>query len=498
MKSTLITGLAVVNELGDVVGDSVLVEEGLIAGIGPKSRFTGVYSLEYKFDGYIIPPIVDAHLHIRSLGLNIVGIDLRGVSSIEELKGKLRSFKLRQAGLVYGRGWDQELFKEQRWPTRADIVEAVRDRPVVLLRVCGHAAVLNTKALEMTRPWELYPNLVHRQAGHVTGLVLEDAVAYVIERLLKEVDIKPFIMQALEELSRSGIAGASSMSCSEVEFRALEELASRAGMLPLRVSCYPDYEKRCCLGGGVRGWVEIAGLKIYSDGSLGARTAYLREPYSDEPGSRGLLLADRRAIGRALTEARMLGLRLAIHAIGDGALDEILEAARDTGARGFRVEHASVTWDEQLDALRELSAYVVVQPRFRVSDWWVDRRLGPRVRLAYRFKSMVRRGIRVALSSDAPVEPFNPNETIRAAMSECEQPSCFKEEALDIREVLLAYTRVAAEASGGALAGSGVLEKGYHADFTVSRSNPLWDHVIEPLEVIVSGFRASDVFKYLF
>jgi predicted amidohydrolase YtcJ len=494
LKTTLITGLAVVNELGDVIGDSILVENGLIKGIGPKSRFTGSYGVEYRFDGYILPPIIDAHLHVKSLGLNAIGIDLRGVQSIVELKEVLKSSK---APLIYGRGWDQELLRESRWPTRWDLDDVVRDRPVVLVRICGHAAVLNSRALELTRPWELYPNYTLMESGAPTGIVFEDAVIYVLNKLLEVTDIRGLVLKALEWLSRSGIAGASSMSCSDDELKALESIALEAGALPVKISCYPDYVRRDYVKGGVKGWVEIAGFKLYSDGSLGARTAYLREPYSDEPSVRGMLLADRRAIGAAMVEASRRGLKLAVHAIGDGALDEVLEAAKATEARRFRVEHASIAWDDQIDLLRDLSAYVVVQPRFRVSDWWVDKRLGSRVKIVYRFKSMVSRGVKIALSSDAPVEPFDPNETIRAAMSICGQPACFKEEALDMKEILLAYTKVAAEASGGALSNSGVLEKGYNADLTVSRLNPLWDNAIEPLEVVVSGFRATHVFKYL-
>jgi len=494
MKSTLITGLAVVNELGDVVGDSVLVEEGLIAGIGPRSRFAGSYGVEYRFEGYILPPIVDAHLHIRGLGLSSESIDLRGVRSIRELKERLKGSR---APLLYGRGWDQELFEESRWPTRWDLDDVVKDVPVVLVRICGHAAVLNSKALELSRPWELYPDYTLMEAGVPTGVVFEDAVAYVLSKLLENVDIKRLVLKALKELSENGIAGASSMSCNEGELRALENLAFEAKALPAKISCYPDYARRDYVKGGVRGWVEIAGFKLYSDGSLGARTAYLREPYSDEPGTRGILLADRRVIGEAMVETSRRGLRLAVHAIGDGALDEVLEAAKATGVRGFRVEHASLAWDEQIEALKELSTYVVVQPRFRVSDWWVGRRLGLRIRAVYRFKSMVDRGVKVALSSDAPVEPLDPNETIKAAMSMCGQPACSKEEALGMREALISYTKLAAKASGGGLAGSGVLEKGYNADFTVSRLNPLSDGVLEPLEVIVSGLRASQVYKCL-
>jgi len=416
------------------------------------------------------------------------------VRSIGELKERLRVTK---TSLIYGRGWDQELFEESRWPTRWDLDDVVKDRPVVLVRICGHAAVLNSKALELIKPWELYPKFTHMESGAPTGIVFEDAVTYVLSKLLETVDTRQLIVGALKELFRNGIAGASSMSCNEDEIKALEKLALKAGVLPAKISCYPDYAERDNVGGDVRGWVEITGFKLYSDGSLGARTAYLKEPYNDEPSVRGILLTDRRVIGEAMIETSRRGLKLAIHAIGDGALDEVLEAARAIGVRGFRVEHASITWDEQIDALREFLAYVVVQPRFRVSDWWIDRRLGSRVRMAYRFKSMVDRGVKVALSSDAPVEPLDPNETIKAAMSMCWQPACFKEEALDMKEILLAYTRVAAEASGGALVDSGVLEKGYNADFTVSRLNPLWDKVLEPLDVIVSGLKASQIFKYL-
>lgn len=494
MRVVLVSGLAVVNELGDVIGDSVLVEDGLIRGIGPKSRFTGSYSVEYTFDGYIIPSIVDAHLHIRGVGLSLWGLDLRGVSSIEELKALVRSSK---TPLVYGRGWDQELFKESRWPTRWDVDEVAGDRPVVLVRVCGHVALLNTKALELTKPWERYPELVDMKGGAPTGLVFEDAVAYVMEKLLSTINLKPLMITALEKLSKAGIAGVSTMSCSEVELRVLEELAREAGGLPVKVSCYPDYAMRDVVRGGVSGWVEVAGFKLYSDGSLGARTAYLREPYSDEPSSRGLLLAGRRLVGEALLESQRRGLRLAVHAIGDAALDEVIEAAITTGVSGFRVEHASVAWDEQIDLLRELNAYVVVQPRFRVSDWWIDKRLGSRFKLAYRFKTMVNRGVKLALSSDAPVEPFDPNETIRAAMSKCEQPACLRDEALSIREILKAYTRIAAEASGGPLSRSGVMERGFSADFTITKLNPVWDEALKPLEVVVSGFRASDILKYL-
>ncbi|MFN4046271.1 MAG: amidohydrolase, partial [Acidilobaceae archaeon] len=440
MKSVLITGLAVLNLKGETIGDSILVYSGLIEGIGPKSRFTGNYSVEIEYDGYIMPGFVDAHLHLEGLGLAVEGIDLRGVDSIDGLRLKLRGAK---GPIIYGRGWDQEGFKESRWPSRWDIDDVTGDRPAILVRVCGHAALLNTRALEIVKPWEAYPGFVEVKEGKITGIVYEDAVSYSLEKLLENVSLEPIIVGALEKLRSAGLVGASTMSCTRREYEALKRFASRLGALPAKISCYPEYSKKFS-GNGVEEWVSIAGYKIYADGSLGARTAFLREPYSDDPQNRGILLVGRETIRDAMREAEDKGLKTAIHAIGDAGLDEVISAAEEARPSEFRVEHASVSWDEQIEALARLGAYVVVQPRFRVSDWWIDRRLGPRLKLAYRFKSFLKSGVKIALSSDSPVEPLDINETIASALSRCSQPACFREEALDINEIITAYTRNAA------------------------------------------------------
>ncbi|MDM7275299.1 MAG: amidohydrolase family protein [Thermoprotei archaeon] len=489
----LITGLAVLNSEGDAIGDSILVYSGFIEGVGPRSRFTGSYSVEVKYDGYIMPGFVDAHLHLEGLGLAIEGIDLRGLDSIEGLRLKLRDVK---GPLVYGRGWDQEGFRESRWPSRWDIDDVTGDRPAILVRVCGHAALLNTRALEIVKPWEAYPDFVEVREGKITGIVYEGAVSYSLEKLLENVSLEPIIAGALERLRSAGLVGASTMSCTRREYEVLKRLAAELGALPVKVSCYPDYSKKFS-DSGVGEWVSIAGYKIYADGSLGARTAFLREPYSDDPQNKGVLLAGRETIKEAMREAEGEGLKAAIHAIGDAGLDEVISAAEEARPSKFRVEHASVSWDEQIEALARLGAYVVVQPRFRVSDWWIDRRLGPRLKLAYRFKSFLKHEVKLALSSDSPVEPFDINETIASALSKCGQPSCLEEEALDFKEAVTAYTRGAAIASGGPLKLSGLLERGFKADLTVSRSNPFEEFKVEPLGTIVSGFDSATIAKYL-
>ncbi len=493
MKSVLITGLAVLNSEGDIVGDSILAYSGFIESLGPKSRFAGKYSVELKYDGYIMPGFVDAHLHLEGLGLSFEGVDLRGLDSIESLKQKLRNFK---GPIVYGRGWDQEAFREARWPTRWDIDEATGEKPAILVRVCGHAALLNTRALELVKPWEAYPKLVEVKEGKITGIVYEDAVAYSLEKLLENTRLEPVIAGALEKLQSAGLVGVSTMSCTRREYEVLKRIAAEIGALPVKVSCYPDYSRK--FSDNSEGeWVSIAGYKLYADGSLGARTAFLREPYSDNPQTRGILLENKETMKRAMREAEGKGLKAAIHAIGDAALDEVIRAAEEARPLEFRVEHASVSWDDQIESLTMLGAYIVVQPRFRVSDWWIDKRLGPRLKQAYRFKSFLKSGAKLALSSDSPVEPFDINETIASALSRCGQPACLKEEALDIREAVRAYTRGSAIASGGPLKFSGLLERGFKADLTISRSNPFEEFKVKPLGTIVSGLDSATLAKYL-
>ena len=456
----LYTGIAVLDYNGDELGDSVLVESGRIAGVGPESRFPGARRV--RVDGYIVPGLVDAHLHLESIGLAAVSADLRGARSGEEVARRLA----RAPGEVaIGRGWDQELFDKPEPPTRRVLDEHLGSRPGIAVRVCGHMAVANTAALELVRPWERYPELVDRERG----LLYEDAVYYTLEALKRRLDPVDLVSRALRALESAGVYGASSMACGAREVEALRRLEEGGG-LRVRVSCYASSED--LLGASGRLW-SVVGVKLFADGSLGARTARLSFDYSDSPGSRGMLLLDSKAIAERGSRVVGAGFRLAVHAIGDEALSHVLEAFERLGGGGrLRVEHASVAGDGHIDAMAELGVWVVVQPRFRVSDWWIDRRLGPKLWMAYRFRSMLLRGARLALSTDSPVEPLDPAETLRAAVGLCRQPSCRPEESLRPREALEAYTLRAALASGGRVAELGSMERGRPAALAAFSEDP--------------------------
>ena len=471
----------VINHYGEATGDTIVVSEGRIAAVTYGAYPS--YATVRRLNGYILPGFVDAHLHIAGLGLALTGADLRNARDPWEVAERLSDAK---GPIAYGRGWDQEHFRtEKRYPTRKELDAAVPDRPAVAIRVCGHVAVANTLALHMARPWEAHPSLVDRESG----LLLEDAVGYTIERLLDQVSISLPVEMAVEALASAGIAGVSSLSCTPAEARALRKL-EMMGSLRVRVSCYPDAARleEALREGRGRKW-GVVGVKLYADGSFGARTAYLREPYSDEPTTRGMLLLDSKSIASAARMAAEMGLRVATHAIGDAALDEVLDAYESLGECGAcRVEHASLAWPDQIRRLAALGVYTVVQPRFRVSDWWIDRRLGPeRLRAVYPFATMIRSGVKLALSTDAPVEPYQPWLTFQAALSRCSQPACRQEESLTPREVIEAYTHRAAEASGGPAGKLGRLCRGAPAVLSYTPSDPLDPGWSGPLSLLYHG-----------
>lgn len=464
MASYNVRALGVYDENLELVGDTVLVEDGVVRGFRPAS-----YAGDVIVEGYVTPAFVDAHLHITWLGLALNGVDLSGSRSPEEVAARLATAR---AGIAYGRGWDQEYFDARgSLPTRRLLDKYVPGKPAVAVRVCGHLAVLNTRALEATRIHEVYPHLVDRE----DGVVREDAVYAAVESLLGTLDVTGIVRDALREVRGHGVAGVSSMSCPASEARALASLEAR-GELGVRVSCYPrmrDLEEAASLLGGSR-LARVIGVKEFADGSLGARTAYLSEDYNDDPGNRGMLLLSRREIEDLAGSLVGRGYRLAVHAIGDAALSEVVEAYASLGIGGYgRVEHASLAPPRLIDALAGLGVHVVVQPHFRVSDWWITDRLGEaRARWAYPLKSMSSRGVMLAFSTDSPVEPLSPPETIAAAESRCSQAACRRDEALSRRESIYYYTRGSAEASGGPVGELGSMEPGRPAALIWFQDDP--------------------------
>jgi predicted amidohydrolase YtcJ len=459
--------------------------------------------LEYS-DSTVIPGLIDSHTHIESLGLALNSIDLRNVSSIEELKELLKKRAGTGSGWVFGRGWDQEKFREGRFPTRRDIDEVLGDRPAILVRVCGHMALLSTAATRELRVEELAGERALRdESGEFTGLVVEEGVEVAMRQFWSRVgdeELKRYLVSAVEHSLRYGIT---TVGLAGTSLRTLSALAalSSGKALKSKIRAYLNLEAFTKFSElGVRapmdfGKVRVVGVKLFADGSLGARTAYLSEPYEDLPGTKGVKLLDSSRIAEVVSTAENLGYQVAVHAIGDAALDEVLEGYR--GARGrHRIEHLSVVRDDQLSRLREAGVVGVVQPHFILSDWWVVRRVGVRrSSWVYRFKTLSK-FVPISLSTDTPVEPIDPWENIYAAVTRgefegVELARYTENEKLTVAEALHYYTYGSAYALREEES-LGRLEPGYQADMVVLADDPLTLPVedlrkVRVVEVFVDG-----------
>jgi predicted amidohydrolase YtcJ len=459
--------------------DGIVVVNGRVLYVGNSdvakliARQHGLEVIDKK-GLFLLPGFIDAHMHVESLGITLKTLSLSSVSSIEELVSLLKK-KIQddKPHIVVGRGWDHERFVEKRMPTAKDLDRASRDIPIVLSRVCGHVVVVNSVVLETLRDeLQKFPDsyVPRSENGLPIGLLFEDAGYLAWNYASSFLDKKEVLREALNHLVSLGITSVGWMSVNESQLNVLAELNSFSSTHSRLYLYIEDYllEKgmyyKTVFSGSDK--ITVNGVKLFADGSLGARTAYLSEDYSDKPGWRGVLLMDENKIVDKASMAIQIGLQPATHAIGDEAIRHVIKAYRriNAGEYAARIEHVSLAPPDIVESLAKLKLIAVVQPRFVVSDWWAGQRLGERVRYLYPFRTMLARGVRMAFSTDAPVEPANPWLTVQAAENNRE------EEKLRRAEALYLYTE------GSAIAlrrrDIGRLEPGYKADFIITNFNP--------------------------
>jgi len=442
---------------------------------------------------HVFAGFTESHAHLTGLGLALETVDLGGASSYEEVVNRLaaKARELPPGSWVQGRGWDQNLWPERAFPTHQALSAAIPDHPVLARRVDGHAVLVNRRAMELagidrTTPDPPGGQILRDPSGEPTGVLVDGAVAlveHVLPRPSKD-DIARRQMAAAAKLASLGFTAIHDAGTSAAELQVLRELAA-SGKLPIRVYVMLAGHDAALLARefarGVQvdpdGLLTVRAVKLYADGALGSRGAWLSAPYADAPGHYGLEVTPLAKLAAVVEAAKQAGFQPCIHAIGDRAVHEVLNLYQRLLGPGSplrpRIEHAQVVAPEDVPRFASLGVIASVQPTHCTSDMpWAPARLGgERILWAYRWRSLLAAGAQLCLGSDAPVEHPDPRLGLWAATTR-RSPQGVPPEGYNPQERLTPEEAVAGYTSWAAWAAfeeayRGRIAPGYLADLTI-------------------------------
>lgn len=446
----------------------------------------------------VMPGLTDAHLHLQHYVMNRDKLDCELPTKGEILNRVAETVKVARAGeWIIGHGWNQNTWGGE-WPTASDLDAIAPLNPVYLTAKSLHCGWVNSSAMRRAKIKKGRRNpaegIIQRDSrGQPTGILFEKAVNLVEAVIPKPhpEDLADLFEKVIPDLWRLGLTGVHNFD-RDLSFRALQILNKRGGLHLRVLQAIPREDlatfSRLGLKGGMGDdMLRIGDLKLFSDGALGTHTAAMFEPYVDEDGNRGILLMTSKEIFELGKEASRCGLPLAVHAIGDRAVHEVLEAfsllrayekEHDLPALRHRIEHVQVIHPTDQGRLSELGVIASMQPSHAPSDMEVaEKTWGGRCSLAYAWQTLLQNGARLAFGSDAPVEDPNPFWGIQAAVTRRRADGMpgpdgwYPEQRLSVHQALEAFTSGPAYAAGMEDR-LGHLEAGYLADLIVLDQDP--------------------------
>ncbi|MDE3196559.1 MAG: amidohydrolase [Acidobacteriota bacterium] len=418
---------------------AIAVRNGAIVAIGSdvSNRIGSSTQVIDAHSATVIPGLIDSHGHVRALGASLENLDLRGMTSEQAIAGKVRAAakNAKPGEWILGSAWDQNLWATPQFPTADSLTQAAPDNPVALTRVDGHAVWVNRKALEIADVNAATKDpqggrVMRDSSGKPAGVFLDNAKSLIESKIPapSEEQVERQLLRALRECARLGITTVHDAGVTQVDIDAYHALI-RKNQMPIHVYAMvrgpenPTLNAWLDRGPEIGDWLTVRSIKLISDGALGSRGAALLEPYSDDPGNRGLLILDRATIRRVAEKAVARGFQVNTHAIGDAANRAAIDAYGDVlqgpNDHRFRIEHAQVVAPEDFEKFRKYSVIASMQATHATSDMpWAQARLGPeRIKGAYAWQTFLNLGVHIPNGSDFPVESPNPLWGLYAAIT---------------------------------------------------------------------------------
>lgn len=475
--------------------EALVMRDGKVLFIGSKAEALEIAgpdaAVEAFADSTIVPGLIDAHVHLSSLGKSLSIVALSSAHTEAEAAALVGASKPNQGEWVLGRGWDQNDWQNKVYPSKASLDAAMPGAPVYLARIDGHAAWVNSEALKRAgisaSTKDPVGGRIERDAkGEPTGVLIDNAMDLVDAKIPppSETVAQKRLKAAIETCARLGLTQVHDAGMDLVTFRILQSWDA-LGVLPIRVYAMADgqgaeADAYADLGPSAGRHLEMRAVKLLADGALGSRGAALSAPYSDAADQTGLLLMSADQLEAKAKQFAARGFQVAVHAIGDRANTLTIDTLSKLGAEGrHRVEHAQILSADDVSKFVKYGLIASFQPTHATSDMpWAERRIGAeRAKFAYAWQSVLASGAHVAFGSDFPVEDPNPLwglYSARTRQDHAGQPpgGWHSEQKVSGHDALAGFTTGAAYASFGETR-RGQLTVGFDADFVVLPVDPV-------------------------
>jgi predicted amidohydrolase YtcJ len=490
------------------IAEAMAIKAGKILEVGRSQDIVKKYAGANEVDArgkFVYPGFIDAHAHFYRYGLGLQRANLVDTKSWEDVINKLEAFsKEHTEGWLLGRGWDQNDWPVKDFPTKERLDLLFPQRPVLLIRIDGHAAIANQTALNLAavRPGQhLAGGAIETKNGILTGLLIDNAVDLVTSKIPAPTSdqVSKSLKQGQENCFAVGLTTVDDCGIDYTEALFMDSLQKK-GLLKMRVyamlsDAKQNFDFLFRTGKIKTDRMNIRSFKVYADGALGSRGACLLRPYEDRKDWHGFLLSSQQHFDSVARIISQKGFQMCTHAIGDSGNRTILKIygryLKGKNDKRWRIEHAQVVNKNDFNLFGRYSVIPSVQPTHATSDmYWAEERLGSeRVKGAYAYKKLLDQNKWIPLGTDFPVEDISPFKTFCAAVFRVDskgypQGGYQAENALSRQQALRGMTIWAAK-SNFEEKEKGSLEKGKLADFVILNNDLMTGSDTEVLNIKV-------------